>query len=241
MKRFPHYSVLALVPIIFLSGCIDPQRIREMSQEMEQNIKRNNARSYLMLRETSRSELQARSPCCDNLATVRPSVRFRANDSIATVGVGSMLDNRVLEIDGHRSYYGMFDLDGPMSGAQSIDVSLMATPGYADPESLDIAATILFPDFLYLDSQRREISRASLSPGSNGHRIGGTIRPPQGTHYIVVYSSKESLASKPARLWFAGGTSAAPIGGAMIVMRTPPRESTFLPAHKGSVTFTLTQ
>jgi hypothetical protein len=63
-------------------------------------------------------------------------VRFRADNSIATVGIGSMLDNRVVEIDGHRSFYGMFDMDGPLSGKQRIDVNLMATPGYADPETL---------------------------------------------------------------------------------------------------------
>jgi hypothetical protein len=238
--KLPHQNVIALLAsTLIATGCIDEQRIREMSREMTQNIKLNNARSYSAMREAERNELKMRSPCCDDLASVRPSVRFRADNSTATVGVGSLLDNRVVEIEGHRSFYAMFDINGPLSGKQTIDVNLMATPGYADPETLDIAATILFPDFLYLDSQRREISRATLTPASNGHHIGGTIIPPEGTQFIVVYSSSQSLAAKPVRAWFAASTSAMPIGGSFVAVRTPPRESVFLPAHKGSVTLTL--
>ncbi len=238
--KSPHKNLIALlVSTLVVAGCIDPQRIREMSDEMVQNIARKNAVSYLTLRDASRNELLMRAPCCDDLTRVRPSVRFRSNEMVATVGVGSMLDNRVVEIDGHRSFYGMFDLDGPLSGNQRIDVGLMATPGYADPETFTIAATILFPDFLYLNAQREEIGRESLAPGSNGHRIGGTITPPARTQFIVVYSSKESVATKTARLWFSGTTSAMPVGGAIVAIRTPPRESTFLPAYKGSVTLTL--
>ncbi|TAG03265.1 MAG: hypothetical protein EAZ43_07860 [Betaproteobacteria bacterium] len=235
-----HPNLVALfISTLIVTGCVDEQRIRELSREMTHNIKLNSARSYVAVREATRKELQTRSPCCDDLSIVRASVKFRFDNATSTVGVGSMLDNRVVEIDGYRSFYGMFDLNGPLDGKQMIDVSLMATPGYADPETLETAATILFPDFLYLDSQRREISRTQLTPSGNGHRIGGVIYAPAGTQFIVVYSSKASVAARPLRAWFAGATSAMPIGGSFVAIRTPPREEVFLPADKGSVTLTL--
>jgi hypothetical protein len=64
----PRRNLIALfASALIATGCIDEQRIREMSQEMTQNIKLNNARSYVASREATRNELLLRSPCCDDL------------------------------------------------------------------------------------------------------------------------------------------------------------------------------
>jgi hypothetical protein len=237
VKNFGVVVLLLLVSVV--GGCVDEQRIRELSNNMTQGIKTNAARSYVSMRQATANSLTMRMPCCDDLTTVRPSAKFAIDRPSATVSIGSAFDSRVAEFDGERSYYALFDLDGPLPANQTLTVDLTSTPGYADPETLELAGSIVFPNFRFLDSSRREIGRAQVIPGGDGNRITSTVRPPVGTRFVVVYTTKERLSARPVRVWFKGATGAVPIGGAMIVTRTAPSESVFLPAPKGSITLSM--
>lgn len=225
--------ILAFVLLPILSGCIDETRIREMVERNQAEA----ARQYPIRKARLLQELASRTPCCDDLAVVRPAARLTTERAYnATIGIWP--NDQVAEFDGFRSYYAMLALDGRADAGRRVTVRL--TPSFvpfADPVTKQPAKEFFIPAITFLDSNRARLATVNTMPTavSGTSELAATETVPLGTEFIVLHSSGKILNAPAQSVSLGSGRAIYPIGPVVIVTSAPPTPIVAMPAVTGTV------
>lgn len=175
--------------------------------------------------------------CCDDLTKASPWVKL-TRGTPAIVPIGAWPNERVVDIDGFRSYYALIALAEPAGAGEKVWIeSPAASRSYLDPVTGNRNGDVFFSTVTFLDSARARIGtvvpETPPAPGRLG--IGGDVDLPKGTAFLVLHSSPNSL-KKPAQ-WatFGGGTMVLPAGKVWIPISTPSMTAWLYPALSGMV------
>ncbi len=175
--------------------------------------------------------------CCDDLTKVNPWVMLNRGIP-AIVPIGGWPNERVVEIEGFRSFYALIALSEPAAGGEQIWIaSPPASRTYVDPVTGSRNGDIFIATVTFLDSARGRIGTVvpTLVAATEGLGFGGNVELPKGAAFLVLHSSPTSLQMPARWVTFGGATMAVPAGKVWIPITSPSISLWLYPALSGLV------
>lgn len=192
-------------------------------------------------RAAERRELESKSPCCDDLASVSPA-RNVSSEAAYAVSLGSWPNQQVTEIAGFRTYYLLVTFSTGRNGGFLVVDSQSTVTGLVDSASGFREGWLLVPAATFFDEKRRRIPAAdallNLVPGSLNWRAKFAI--PVDAKFAAIHTTSEKLNGPKLTGFVSGSTTASPLpsGGALVV-RNSSGNSILTPTVKGFVSITV--
>ena len=232
-------AIIASSFALLTVGCVSQQQLNDFVEERGNMVRSRFAAD----RAAERLDLENKTPCCDDLASVSPA-RNVSGEAPYSISLGSWPNRQVMETDGFRSYYALISLDAGKSNNRHLVVDSQSTvTGLVDRNTGFREGWVLVPVATFFDEKRQRISTADSTlnqvPGSLNWRAKFAI--PASAVLAAVHTTAEKLNGSKLSGVVAGSTTASPlpIGGAALVVRSDPGFSLLTPSVKGHVSISV--